>query len=134
MALTCYRDLFYQNVQLFKNKQYVCDQVIDDIAVSLGVERSQLNLVASSKGLVVGPITFTLTSGALVDCSNHVCLIPNESNIASIQVNATHLLVIEKDATFEALLQHNFLQVHCLMNYRLQHFAADTSSCYSCYR
>lgn len=43
------RDLYYQNVGLFKT-QNCCDDAIEDIAVSLGVRRSELGLVASSKG------------------------------------------------------------------------------------
>ena len=39
------RDLYYQNCTLFKN-QNVCNSAIDDIAISMGVTRFDLGIIA----------------------------------------------------------------------------------------
>jgi DNA topoisomerase VI subunit A len=69
------RDLFYQNVNLFKN-QSVVDHAIEDIACSFGIKRDQLNVIASGKGLVCGNIQLILSNGTNLDCSTKGVLIP----------------------------------------------------------
>ena len=55
------RDLFYTDVKLFV-KQADSDGVLDDISTMIGCTRSNLNVVASDKGLVVGRVQFTEVS------------------------------------------------------------------------
>lgn len=62
------RDIYYRNVELYKNQSKV-DNVIEDIACSLGVPRRCLNVIAGSKGLVAGNLKITLKSGVVMDCS-----------------------------------------------------------------
>ncbi|ORX93595.1 DNA topoisomerase IV, alpha subunit, partial [Basidiobolus meristosporus CBS 931.73] len=49
------RDIFYRDVGLFETQNLV-DELIEDIACTLLVPRSYLNVIASSKGLVSGNI------------------------------------------------------------------------------
>ncbi|KAJ3301726.1 endodeoxyribonuclease [Kappamyces sp. JEL0829] len=106
------RDIFYGNVNLFKSQSRV-DAAVEDIAASLGVERFQLNIIASSKGLVAGAITFHLKNGKSVSASQAAILIPDAGQIESIDVSTiANALVIEKDATFQALLDSNFVMQH----------------------
>jgi len=61
------RDLFYTDVKLFVD-QAESDGVLDDVATMVGCTRSNLHVVASDKGLVVGRIQFT-EDGDEIDCT-----------------------------------------------------------------
>ena len=85
-----FRDVFYQNVRLFRTQSTI-DKVIEDIACALNVPRSCLHIVisiqyhnellinsfkknyqvASSKGLVAGDLKIYLKEGNVIDCSIH---------------------------------------------------------------
>ncbi|KAJ4988601.1 type IIb DNA topoisomerase [Stagonosporopsis vannaccii] len=71
------RDLYYRHPELFV-KQAVVDRYVDDLACTLGVSRSQLNV-----GMLVPKITDT-----------------DEINMARVR----WILVIEKEATFRSLI------------------------------
>ncbi|EFQ34246.1 type IIB DNA topoisomerase [Colletotrichum graminicola M1.001] len=49
------RNIYYQDENLFK-KQSVVDNLVDDLAYTLGLGREDLGIVATGKGLVAGPI------------------------------------------------------------------------------
>lgn len=92
------RDLYYQNVNMM-GSQSICDAAIEDIAVSLGVERGRLNLVgilsntylgnpelfipASSKGLVFGNLVMMMKDGSVIDASQGATLVPAHENVVS---------------------------------------------------
>ena len=61
------RDLFYTDVKLFVD-QSESDGVLDDLATMVGCTRSNLHVVASDKGLVVGRIQFE-EDGDPIDCT-----------------------------------------------------------------
>lgn len=61
------RDLFYTDVKLFVD-QAESDGVLDDVATMIGCTRSNLHVVASDKGLVVGRIQFE-EDGDPIDCT-----------------------------------------------------------------
>jgi Type IIB DNA topoisomerase len=61
------RDLFYTDVKLFVN-QMDSDGVLDDLATMVGCTRSNLHVVASDKGLVVGRVQFE-EDGDYIDCT-----------------------------------------------------------------
>jgi meiotic recombination protein SPO11 len=61
------RDLFYTDVKLFVD-QAESDGVLDDVATIIGCTRSNLHVVASDKGLVVGRIQFE-EDGDYIDCT-----------------------------------------------------------------
>ena len=61
------RDLFYTDVKLFVD-QAESDGVLDDVATMIGCTRSDLHVVASDKGLVVGRIQFG-EDGDPIDCT-----------------------------------------------------------------
>ncbi|EQL00317.1 meiotic recombination protein rec12 [Ophiocordyceps sinensis CO18] len=62
------RCIFYQHQDLFE-KQRVVDELVDDIALTLEVHRHDLNIVASSKGLVSGPLTISYRDGSVITAS-----------------------------------------------------------------
>ena len=61
------RDLFYTDVKLFVS-QADSDGVLDDLATMVGCTRSNLHVVASDKGLVVGRVQFE-EDGDYIDCT-----------------------------------------------------------------
>ncbi len=106
------RDLYYQNVILFDYSQRIVDEIIDDLACSLRVSRNKLQIVSSTRGLVFGHLKFHNTNGILTDClkSPNGIAIPNDTEkLSYMQSNAHFVLIIEKDATFQQLID---LKIH----------------------
>ncbi|KAK4122232.1 DNA topoisomerase IV, alpha subunit [Parathielavia appendiculata] len=102
------RNIYYQNPDLFKS-QSVVDDMVDNLALSLGVGREDLNIVAAAKGLISGPIDLILRDGSSHSCDipgDTGMLLPFTTSIHKINFRSTRwLLVIEKElkATFRTL-------------------------------
>ncbi|KAM6512353.1 endodeoxyribonuclease [Fusarium solani] len=76
------RHIFYQHQDLFERQTQV-DDLVDDIAFTLGIGRADLNIVAASKGVLAGPLTIHLTDGTSLDpCSGDLVSIDEVSVIA----------------------------------------------------
>ncbi|GKT79861.1 type IIB DNA topoisomerase [Colletotrichum tofieldiae] len=110
-----HRSIYYQDEELFK-QQSVVDNLVDDLAYTLGIGREDLGIVATGKGLVVGPILIRTKPGYDFDPSSRTpseldasssaagVLIPPARDISQIDFGfARWVLVIEKDATFRTL-------------------------------
>lgn len=65
-TVTTKRDLYYRDVDLFVSQTCV-DEAIVQIAYSLGVERIDLNVVASPKGCVHGNLTVCSKNGKIIE-------------------------------------------------------------------
>ncbi|KAH6966196.1 Spo11/DNA topoisomerase VI subunit A [Fusarium venenatum] len=87
------RHIFYQRQDLFE-KQREVDELVDDIAFTLGISRGDLNIVAASKGVLAGPLTIGLHDGSMLN----PCL-------------GDLILVVEKDAVFRSLCSSQFWRV-----------------------
>ncbi|PTD04665.1 Meiotic recombination protein rec12 [Fusarium culmorum] len=87
------RHIFYQHQDLFE-KQREVDDLVDDIAFTLGISRGDLNIVAASKGVLAGPLTIDLHDGSTLN----PCL-------------GDLILVVEKDAVFRSLCSSQFWRV-----------------------
>ncbi|KAK1976690.1 type IIB DNA topoisomerase [Colletotrichum cereale] len=109
------RSIYYQDENLFK-KQSVVDNLVDDLAYTLGLGREDLGIVATGKGLVAGPILIRTKTHHDFDSSSEApsnldasssatgVLIPPTKDIAQIDFGRVRwVLVIEKDATFRTL-------------------------------
>ncbi|KAF8800283.1 DNA topoisomerase IV, alpha subunit [Phlegmacium glaucopus] len=100
------RDIFYQDVALFKT-QKVVDTLVDDLAATFELERSDLNIRSSSKGLICGSgLTITLISGeSLIGHDTEGTLIPAGEDIESFSVDedVAWILIVEKEAVFQTL-------------------------------
>nr|WJN25133.1 meiosis-specific topoisomerase [Pseudozyma pruni] len=110
------RDIFYQCLQLFRT-QAASDRIIAHIVTLLGCsDRAELNIVASPRGLVAGPLTLTPPSGEKIACAaGRATTIRTEIGdgwsidlrCASESSTGEHLvLVVEKEAVFKSLVQH----------------------------
>ncbi|MFX1514230.1 MAG: hypothetical protein ACFFCQ_16775 [Promethearchaeota archaeon] len=103
------RDVFYQDVNLFKD-QRVSDGLIEDLGAMLGVTRNSLNVVAKAKGQIIGRISFR-EAGDLIDCTkvgHGKSITPMVDQISDIESDAEFILVIEKDAAFLRLAEDRF--------------------------
>lgn len=103
------RQIFYEDVALF-GSQATVDTIVEDIACMLQVPRRCLNIMATSKGVFTGDIRFRDVSGNLVDGSVAVTLMPTDvSGIRELASSASFILVVEKDASFQKILDDGFV-------------------------
>ncbi|KIM32154.1 hypothetical protein M408DRAFT_214618 [Serendipita vermifera MAFF 305830] len=111
------RDIYYRDVALFK-RQSVVDNLVDDIAATFEVERDDLLVRASSKGLFCGGILcLKLRNGAIVSGDeNQPTMIPSGDDIEEMVVDEDigWILVVEKEAIFQTLCQVGFANDNAL--------------------
>lgn len=104
------RDLFYTDVKLFVD-QAESDGVLDDVATMIGCTRSNLHVVASDKGLVVGRIQFE-EDGDYIDCTKMgvggKAIPPYIDKIEKIQSDAEFILLVEKEAAYMRMAEDRF--------------------------
>lgn len=104
------RDLFYTDVKLFVN-QMDSDGVLDDVATMVGCTRSNLHVVASDKGLVVGRVQFE-EDGDFIDCTKMgvggKAIPPYIDKIENITSDAEFILLVEKEAAYMRLAEDRF--------------------------
>eukprot|EP00591_Stephanopyxis_turris_P014877 CAMPEP_0195541100 /NCGR_PEP_ID=MMETSP0794_2-20130614/50909_1 /TAXON_ID=515487 /ORGANISM="Stephanopyxis turris, Strain CCMP 815" /LENGTH=458 /DNA_ID=CAMNT_0040675185 /DNA_START=165 /DNA_END=1541 /DNA_ORIENTATION=- len=104
------RDLFYTDVKLFVD-QSESDGVLDDVATMIGCTRSNLHVVASDKGLVVGRINF-VEDGDFIDCTKMgvggKAIPPYIDKIENIKSDAEFILLVEKEAAYMRLAEDRF--------------------------
>lgn len=93
------RDIYYNSPDLFKEQRDL-DAIVAELANAMSVPRDALNIVASSKGLVYGAVSI---NGAEANLAK---LIPSPSEIDSIVIAGRFVLVVEKDAVMNTLIQH----------------------------
>ncbi|XP_025326258.1 meiotic recombination protein SPO11 isoform X6 [Canis lupus familiaris] len=104
------RDIYYTDSQLFGN-QTVVDNIINDISCMLKVPRMSLHILSTSKGLIAGNLRYIEEDGTRVHCTCGATAVAVPSNIQGIRnliTDAKFLLIVEKDATFQRLLDDNF--------------------------
>ncbi|KAK9510505.1 hypothetical protein O3M35_005278 [Rhynocoris fuscipes] len=112
------RELYYQNVELVGNQKRI-DSAIDKISCLLKVPPWELGVLATSKGLIAGPLTIITDSNSVTDCSvQGGTLIPQDVGYEMhLETEAKFILLIEKDTIFQKLLDENFIERNgpCLM-------------------
>ncbi|KAM9446017.1 meiotic recombination protein SPO11 [Clarias gariepinus] len=102
------RDIYYDDPQLF-GSQKILDVIVDDISCLLRVPRRSLHVCATTKGLIFGDLCYLEEDGTRVDCSSTVVPISSSVNgVMNIVSSAKFVLVIEKDATFQRLIDDDF--------------------------
>ncbi|XP_067033456.1 meiotic recombination protein SPO11-like [Acropora muricata] len=106
------RDIYYSDVVFF-GSQSIVDDIIDNLSCMIRVPRHCLHVVAASKGCVAGDLCYRELDGSLVDCRDKASgtLVPTHvQGIYDINSDAKFLLIIEKEASFQRLLDDNVLQ------------------------
>ncbi|XP_046897162.1 meiotic recombination protein SPO11 isoform X4 [Hypomesus transpacificus] len=100
------RDIYYNDTQLF-GSQRIVDSIVDDLSCLLRIPRRKLHVLATSKGLISGALCYLEEDGTRVDCSSSSTAVPVSSNVGGIRnivSSAKFVLIVEKDATFQRLL------------------------------
>ncbi len=111
------RDLFYQDVNLFKD-QRVSDNLIEDVAAMLRVTRSSLHVIASAKGKVIGRLTFREGRDRInaMEGLGGRAITAMVDQVDDLESDAEFVLVIEKDAVFQRLAEDRFFNyVSCIL-------------------
>ncbi|PFH52086.1 hypothetical protein AMATHDRAFT_140955 [Amanita thiersii Skay4041] len=97
------RELFYRDVELF-GSQRVVDTLLDDLVATFGIERCDLNIRASSKGLVYGEgVLINLCCGDCISTNYSTgTLIPTGEDVEAYQIigDPHWVLIVEKEAIF----------------------------------
>ncbi|KAG8567349.1 hypothetical protein GDO81_013586, partial [Engystomops pustulosus] len=101
------RDIFYENVQLY-GSQTTVDSIITDISCMLKAPRRSLHILSTSKGCVAGNLLYIEQDGTKVDCSFNTSVRTPYCQWEDLRTTARFVLIIEKDATFQRLLDDNF--------------------------
>ncbi|CEQ39630.1 SPOSA6832_01179 [Sporobolomyces salmonicolor] len=98
------RDIYYRDVALFVKQQTV-DSIVEDLAATLQVRRSDLNIVAASKGLFSGALKIFMADETELVGSIQGTLIPPDQAIERIESEDLNwVLVVEKEAVFRTLI------------------------------
>uniref|UniRef100_A0A672J910 DNA topoisomerase (ATP-hydrolyzing) n=1 Tax=Salarias fasciatus TaxID=181472 RepID=A0A672J910_SALFA len=104
------RDIYYNNTQLFGSQRTV-DNLVDDLSCMLKVPRRSLHVLATSKGLISGDLCYMEEDGTRIDCRSSSAAVAVSSNIGGIKnivSSAKFVMIVEKDATFQRLLDEDF--------------------------
>ncbi|XP_069383485.1 meiotic recombination protein SPO11 isoform X2 [Paralichthys olivaceus] len=102
--------------QLVRYKKTTVDSIVDDISCMLKVPRRSLHVLATSKGLISGDLRYMEEDGTRIDCHSSSASVAVSSNIAGIRnivSSAKFVLIVEKDATFQRLLDDDFCTKLC---------------------
>ncbi|XP_041972323.1 meiotic recombination protein SPO11 [Aricia agestis] len=104
------RELFYQNLARFRNQGNV-DVGVRDVCCLLELPPWSLGIVATAKGLIAGPLKIYHQNGSVTDCMTAGgTLVPQDVNgIVEFRSTAKYILVVEKDAIFQKLLDEGAL-------------------------
>ncbi|KAB8265501.1 Spo11/DNA topoisomerase VI subunit A [Aspergillus pseudonomiae] len=102
------RDIYYSDPVCF-GTQKVVDAIVDDLAYTIGVDRSALNIEAAAKGLVTGYCSLLTKYGETMDLRlpDKDCLVLSSQDNGEIDISdASWVLIIEKEVL---QLPHNLV-------------------------
>ncbi|KJH49878.1 type IIB DNA topoisomerase [Dictyocaulus viviparus] len=103
------RDLYYEQKKLYK-KQSNLDRTISSICELLDEPRVSLNIISSSKGLLFGDLVFMTKEEKMIDCRSQPVLISESLKGLRIISDVQFILVVEKDAIFQKLINEGYFQ------------------------
>ncbi|BDD58685.1 hypothetical protein MAP00_003943 [Monascus purpureus] len=104
------RDIYYCDPAGF-GSQRVVDDLIEDIAHTIGVNRLALNVEAAAKGLAVGCYCMKTRSHTIIDAKTTTedILIPRLEDIDEIDISGVDwVLILEKEAVFHRLARGGY--------------------------
>uniref|UniRef100_A0A1I7Z0R6 DNA topoisomerase (ATP-hydrolyzing) n=1 Tax=Steinernema glaseri TaxID=37863 RepID=A0A1I7Z0R6_9BILA len=100
------RDVFYEQKRLY-GSQRMFDASVTSICRLLNCTRRDLNLLSTSRGLMIGKLLFD--DG--ISCQGATLSVQESLLTKRVLEVGRFVLVVEKDATFQKLLQENFTQL-----------------------
>nr|XP_018917057.1 PREDICTED: meiotic recombination protein SPO11 isoform X1 [Bemisia tabaci] len=109
------RELYYKDVELLQSQDIV-DEAIKIICCLLNTPPWQLGVFGTSKGLVAGHLVLQTNTKDTIDClSPGGVLIPQDVLSLKPVSKAKFILIVEKDATFQTLLDEKILDRYKLI-------------------
>ncbi|ESO00224.1 hypothetical protein HELRODRAFT_83227 [Helobdella robusta] len=109
------RDLYYQDPKVFDYRQSILNSILENVVLLLKVPRCVLNVYACSKGLMAGNLKLTESNGFTIDCQSFEMGISIPSRVEScskLETEAQFLLIVEKDASFQRIVEDKFHEKH----------------------
>uniref|UniRef100_A0A915BHN0 DNA topoisomerase (ATP-hydrolyzing) n=2 Tax=Parascaris univalens TaxID=6257 RepID=A0A915BHN0_PARUN len=101
------RDLFYDQKSLYGTQRNL-DISITAVCRLLNASRSSQNVLSAGRGIVMGSLIVDI-GGRRLDCSSAPVIISDWMHHAYYLSWPRFILVVEKDATFQKLIQEGFL-------------------------
>ncbi|XP_015791709.1 meiotic recombination protein SPO11 [Tetranychus urticae] len=104
------RHLYYLDKGAY-GKQIVCDQLIEDLCCITNNTRKELHILSCPKGLIYGKLKFKLHN-VPYNCSDHpfgLTISQDIDLIEDIQSDAKFIMIVEKDASFQHLINQKIL-------------------------
>lgn len=101
------RDIYYMNTRLFQSQSSV-NAALLQIQTHLNVPQQALNVRSSGKGLVYGHLQILHCDSTIDALQGKETLIPSMECITAVKVSTdteTRVIVVEKDALFQLLVQ-----------------------------
>ncbi|KUL84945.1 hypothetical protein ZTR_07863 [Talaromyces verruculosus] len=89
------RSIYYDNPGLF-GTQAVVNAIVDDIACTIGVDRTALHIISVGKGLAVGAVRIKTKSDTVLDMTAEDALIPRLIEISSIDISEVKWAVFRR--------------------------------------
>lgn len=113
--ITTIRDIYYGNVQLFESQRCV-EYLIGRLETMFSVDRRFFNIVSTQKGLIYSSNQILIGQQQLP--TSKACLIPyldNENFLITAQSPIKRVIVVEKDAVFQRLIQCENVVKDCII-------------------
>ncbi|AMD20764.1 HDR021Wp [Eremothecium sinecaudum] len=101
---TTVRDLYYANVELYRNQKVVADW-IKTLEGCFGVEKSAFRVVAAQKGKFCSPVELTIDNESYLGTNLVPYLSQNSIIYCTEWQHIEMIMVVEKDAVFHRLSQ-----------------------------
>ncbi|XP_062536678.1 uncharacterized protein LOC134205449 isoform X2 [Armigeres subalbatus] len=104
------RELYYRDPLKAVHPRNI-NLALRDVSLLLKADLCELNIFASSRGLIAGPIKFYSNNEEVIDCCNSLgTQIPADvKGLTQIEVDADLVLIVEKDTVFQRLLNDGIL-------------------------
>nr|ATL75374.1 meiotic recombination protein SPO11 [Diachasma muliebre] len=102
----------------FIDQQSITDGTINNVAKMLECNTWELGFITTAKGLVSGDLQLTLQTGETLNCETPGGVLIPQINppITSLKSSASSIIVIEKDAVFQRLLEEDCThKMNCIL-------------------
>ncbi|CAI2350324.1 unnamed protein product [Caenorhabditis sp. 36 PRJEB53466] len=104
------REMYYEFKALY-GVQKNMDTSIKAVCELLDEKRSNLNILSCGRGLLRGAITFITDKFGIIDGREQTVLVTDSFLSSDLICEAKFVLIVEKDTTFQKLLDENFQSI-----------------------
>lgn len=101
------RELFYEHKLIYEVQRNL-DSSIRSICELLNQNRANLNVLSCGRGIIRGAITFLVKDVGVIDARVQDVLVTDALIFSDLVTEADFILVVEKDTTFQKLIDESF--------------------------